>query len=103
MRRKPPVSAAGILCAVGMAGAQFSSRIPFNGQNLFLNGVNAAWNVFGVDVGRHPSWGVLHNIAFFYSMFARVKRAGGNSVRWWLHCDGRSTPEFDGLGMVTGL
>src|SRR3989338_9307375 len=92
-----------VLCAFGAVEAQFSNRISFNGQNLFLNGVNAAWNQFGVDVGRHPSWGVLHNIAFFDSMFARVRREGGNSVRWWVHCDGRASPEFDGAGLVTGL
>jgi hypothetical protein len=99
MRLLPAVA----LCVFGMVEAQFSSRISFNGQSLFLNGVNAAWNAFGVDVGRHPSWGVLHNIAFFDSMFARVRRDGGNAVRWWVHCDGRATPEFDGQGRVTGL
>jgi endo-1,4-beta-mannosidase len=69
----------------------------------FLNGINAPWKAFGTDVGKHPNWGVLHDIHFFDSLFTEVAKAGGNSVRWWVHCDGRSTPEFDNSGMVTGL
>ncbi len=77
--------------------------LPIAGKPLFANGINAAWNHFGTDVGRHASWGVLYDSAFFDDMFREVAKAGGNSVRWWLHCDGRSTPEFDSHGIVTGL
>ena len=69
----------------------------------FLNGTNIAWNSFGTDVGKHDSWGILHDITFFNKLFKDVADAGGNSVRWWLHCDGRSSPEFDNEGKVTGL
>lgn len=69
----------------------------------FLVGVNIAWNSFGADVGKHPSLGVLHDIRFFDSVFAEISNAGGNSVRWWVHCDGRSSPNFDSTGMVTGF
>lgn len=92
-----------LLLACVSAGAESGNRIVFNGKPVFLNGVNVPWNAFGTDVGSHPTWGVLYNPAFFDSLFSAVAKAGGNSVRWWVHCDGRSTPEFDDQGMVTGL
>ncbi len=85
------------------ASAQSGNRILFNQKPIFLNGVNAPWNAFGTDAGKHPTWGALYNPGFFDSLFAAVSKAGGNSVRWWVHCDGRSSPEFDNQGMVTGL
>lgn len=92
-----------VLLPAALLWAQSPNRILFRQQPVFLNGVNVPWNAFGTDVGRHPSWGVLYDANFFDSVFAAVAAAGGNSVRWWIHCDGRSTPEFDGQGMVTGL
>ena len=33
-----------------------------------------------------------------------VVKAGGNSIRWWIHVDGRTTPTFDNdTKMVTGI
>ncbi len=92
-----------LLLACFSASAQFSNRILFNQKPIFLNGVNVPWNAFGTDVGKHSTWGVLYSPTFFDSLFSAVAKAGGNSVRWWVHCDGRSTPEFDNQGMVTGL
>lgn len=92
-----------LLLACYSPSAQFSNRILFNQKPIFLNGVNVPWNAFGTDVGKHPTWGVLYSPGFFDSLFAAVAKAGGNSVRWWVHCDGRSSPEFDNQGMVTGL
>jgi cellulase (glycosyl hydrolase family 5) len=94
----------GMLLLAGVsASAQSGNRILFKDKPIFLNGVNVPWNAFGTDAGKHPTWGVLYNPDFFDSLFAAVAKAGGNSVRWWVHCDGRSTPEFDAQGMVTGL
>jgi hypothetical protein len=92
-----------LLLACVAASAQSGNRILFNQKPVFLNGVNVPWNAFGTDAGKHPTWGVLYDAKFFDSLFAAVAKAGGNSVRWWVHCDGRSSPEFDNQGMVTGL
>lgn len=79
------------------------NRLTIHNQEYFLNGVNVSWNAFGTDVGRHDQWGVLHDIDFFRGMFETLRESGANSARWWVHCDGRSNPEFDGNGMVTGV
>lgn len=68
-------------------------------QNLFLSGVNLAWNQFGGDVGFSSN----PDLTYFDAFFSDVKAAGGNSVRWWFHTDGSFTPEIEPSGYVTGL
>jgi hypothetical protein len=55
-----------------------------------------AWNNFGRDLTQYDS-------AVFGDMFRKVAEAGGNSVRWWVHCDGQATPSFDAQGKATGM
>lgn len=71
-------------------------RIIVRGKPMFLNGINMAWNNFGQDLTRYDS-------AVFGNMFRSIADAGGNSVRWWMHCDGQATPSFDAQGKVTGM
>ena len=78
------------------AGAASLDRINIRGKDLFMNGINMAWNDFGRDLTQYDS-------AVFGDMFRKVAEAGGNSVRWWVHCDGQATPTFDAQGMVTGM
>jgi hypothetical protein len=54
-------------------------------------------------MGTHYQWGALYDASFFKTFFAECRAAGVNCVREWIHCDGRSTPEFDDQGFVTGL
>ena len=68
-------------------------------QDLFLSGVNLAWDQFGGDVG----FGSNPDLTYFNNFFSDVKAAGGNSVRWWFHTDGSFTPEIQSSGYVTGL
>lgn len=74
-----------------------SSRVDFNDQKLFLNGANLAWFDFARDVGSGPV-----DTAAFSGMLDAIHNAGGNALRWWIHVDGRSSPAFDGSGIVSG-
>jgi hypothetical protein len=78
------------------AAAASPDRITIRGKDLFMNGVNMAWNNFGRDLTQYDS-------AVFGDMFRNLAEAGGNSVRWWVHCDGQATPSFDAQGKVTGM
>ena len=68
-------------------------------QDMFLSGTNLAWGQFGGDVG----YGANPNITYFNTMFAELKAAGGNSMRWWLHTDASFTPEIETNGSCPGL
>jgi hypothetical protein len=77
--------------------------IPYKGKNYYINGINVPWNSFGSDVGTHYEWGALYSPAFFVTFFKECKSQGVNCVRFWIHCDGRTSPEFSDNGSVTGL
>lgn len=72
-----------------------------NGQKRFLSGMNIAWlssNSFGNDVGDNKI-----DINSFTDKVKNVRKAGGNSLRWWLHTDASHSPKIDATGAVTGL
>ena len=72
-----------------------------DGKKLFLDGMNLAWlssNSFGNDVGD-----VNINIDLFTDKVKKIRKAGGNSLRWWLHTDASHSPKLDTTGAVTGL
>ena len=72
-----------------------------NGKKVFLAGMNLAWlssNSFGNDVGD-----VNINIDLFTDKVKKIRKAGGNSIRWWLHTDVSTNPKLDTTGAVTGL
>tara|TARA_R110002096_G_scaffold87831_6_gene201485 strand:- start:454 stop:3195 length:2742 start_codon:yes stop_codon:yes gene_type:complete len=76
--------------------SQVDNRIHYNNQDLWVNGGNIAWVNFGRDIG--PGNTPLND---FESMFTQVRENGGNTMRFWTHIDGRSTPSWDG-NEVTG-
>ena len=59
-----------------------------------LLGLNVAWHDFGGDVGW--KW----DAGWFKRCFARLRDAGGNAVRVWVHADGRRSPKFHGRRVV---
>ena len=69
----------------------------------YINGINIPWASFGTDVGEHDEWGSLFDSTWFRNAFAEMQKNGINAARLWLHADGRSSPEFDKSGFVTGL
>lgn len=77
--------------------------IEYQGREIFLNGMNIAWHYFGTDVGTHYQWGPLYDPNYFEDLFTEMEEIGINCVRYWIHTDGRSNPEFDDSGYVTGV
>jgi hypothetical protein len=63
---------------------------------LFL-GVNIPWHWFGYDIG-----GGAFDGKWFGAFFASIE-GKSNVVRFFLHADGRATPQFDASGFVVGL
>src|SRR6185369_18028320 len=72
---------------------QAQNRIQFNGQDLFLNGANLAWQSFADDIGPNPS---TPDTNHFASVFSQIRANGGNSLRLWLHTTGGTTPAWSG-------
>lgn len=73
-------------------------RIAIRGGSLpiFANGINLAWNEYSqdiLDLDEH----------FFAQALDDIAAAGGNALRWWLHTNGRFSPQFDASGNVTGI
>jgi hypothetical protein len=75
-----------------------NSRIYFNNQDLFLNGLNLAWRSFANDIG--PSAGTP-DLAHFEDVFSQLEANGANCMRLWLHTNGANTPAWSGY-TVTG-
>ena len=72
-----------------------------DGKKRFLQGMNIAWitnNTFGNDVGDAKI-----NINMFTSHIKKIRKVGGNAVRWWLHTDASHCPKIDASGAVTGI
>ena len=80
--------------------AEASGRVPMPyGQEIFVSGINVAWDKFGGDVGKYP----LDSV-WFAEMLQGVADSGGNAVRWWLFTDCSNDPQFDPVTrLVTGL
>jgi hypothetical protein len=91
----------GLLCFILFFLFSFSSRaegdslVNHNGQRLFLSGMNLAWMNFGNDLGGF-------NQTLFTQKIDDLVAAGGNSLRWWLHTNGRYSPQFTD-GVVSGI
>jgi hypothetical protein len=75
-----------------------NNRVPLrNGRELvFVSGVNLAWKDYSRDV-------VALDEAYFEQVLNNIESAGGNALRWWLHTNGRYSPDFGADGRVTGL
>jgi len=90
-----------LMAAVPMQTVQdsMSGNWPvINGKKLFVSGMNLAWIGFGSDVGDKAM-----DINAFTGKIKQIRKAGGNSVRWWLHTDAQNCPKIDTSGAVTGL
>lgn len=71
-------------------------RIPHGDQELFLSGMNLAWVNFARDLRNFDE-------PKFVEALDGVAAAKGNSIRWWLHTDGRVSPIYGDDGKVIGL
>ena len=86
-----------VLAWNAIAFSQPPDRVPYNSQQLFLNGANLAWMNFSNDIG--PG---LTDTATFGDILLQIHDHGGNAVRWWLHTNGTGTPQFNDTGLVIG-
>ena len=71
------------------------NRISYNNQQLFLSGANLAWDNFANDIGPGTT-----NYNSFADVMLQMHDNGGNALRWWLHTNGTSSPEFNGSNFV---
>jgi hypothetical protein len=89
----------GIVLLSGFSAHADNSRIHYNDQDLFLNGLNLAWRNFADDIGPNSS---TPDMAHFESVFSQMEANGANVMRLWLHTTGYSTPQFNSSGVVIG-
>lgn len=73
------------------------NRILYNNQQIFSSGANIAWVNFARDIGPGTT-----RLDLFEEMFEEVRDAGGNTMRFWLHTDGSSTPSYNAEGLTNG-
>lgn len=80
---------------VGHATNYGNDRISIRGgdNQIFVNGINLAWDDFSLDI-------VEFDEEYFTSVFEKLSAYGANGLRWWLHTNGRHSPQFDDQGMV---
>jgi mannan endo-1,4-beta-mannosidase len=75
------------------------SGILRGGEEIYSSGFNIAWFEFARDVGKGIDEARLRQAA------GDLVAAGGNTLRWWIHTDGSTTPEWrsiDGERRVVG-
>lgn len=84
-----------LICSCFVFQVQSQNLINHKGNDIFFQGINLAWMEFGNDLTQF-------NPTTFTRIIKDVAAAGGNSVRWWIHVDGRSTPTYTG-DTVTGI
>ncbi|XP_012938873.1 mannan endo-1,4-beta-mannosidase [Aplysia californica] len=70
-----------------------------NGQRVFLSGGNLPWMSYGYDFGD-GQW--QRNKDRIEPQFKKLHEAGGNSMRFWIHMQGETTPAFNDQGFVIG-
>jgi len=75
--------------------AQTNDRIEINSEPTFASGSNIAWINFASDIGPGET-----RLDLFEEMFKEINENGGNMMRIWLHTNGTSTPEFNGMDVV---
>ncbi|CAN5211289.1 hypothetical protein BH23BAC3_BH23BAC3_11070 [soil metagenome] len=79
----------------GIIYSQSHDRVPIGNEEKFASGGNIAWINFARDIGPGET-----RLDLFREMFEEVNQNGGNMMRIWLHTNGTSTPEFDGMDVV---
>ena len=87
-------------CALGLtltAAAQVPNRLSFDGQQVFVKGVNLPWYNYG-DFGNHYQWGNMYNSGEMEIRLSAIAAKSFNTVRIWVYADGRTSPEWSAGG-----
>ena len=69
----------------------------WNRSRCFLSGVNLAWIHYGNDFGNNQPHGLYCSLR---DALHNTSRAGGHTMRVWLHTEGDHTPQWDANGFV---
>ncbi len=72
-------------------------KLFFRGDSIYIHGINIPWRDFAKDFGEN------YNTAYFENVLNQCASNGVNTVRVWVHADGRSSPEFNANDQVVGL
>ncbi|TCO08434.1 putative secreted protein (Por secretion system target) [Natronoflexus pectinivorans] len=84
------------LSIISRAEVNHNNLLSHNDQSIFLSGMNLAWLNFANDLRDF-------NEELFIQRMDDLSEAGGNTVRWWLHTNGRNSPIINNDGFVTGI
>ena len=85
MRKTISILILSVLYTLSLSAQNF---INHRGQDIFVSGINVAWMKYGNDL-------TMFDEEEWTSICDNVRNAGGNTLRWWIHVDGRSTPTYD--------
>ncbi len=81
--------------------------VSWQGGRWYLSGANVAWFNYGADFGIVEEWGNFnaYNHTTMVNICQQLRADGANSIRWFVFCDGRGSPEFSSTngGVVTGF
>ena len=72
-----------------------NNRIPIGDQEIFISGMNLAWVNFAQDLTQF-------NESSFTQALDDIAQVGGNSMRWWLHVNGKYSPQWTGY-QISGI
>lgn len=86
-----------VTALIGKSHAQPNRVTLQHGQEIFVSGINVAWDRFGDDVGSQPV-----NEEWFTTLLDSLQGVGGNAIRWWLFTNAANAPEFGDDGLVCG-
>jgi hypothetical protein len=87
------------------SGLSAGSRIPWEGQNWYLHGVNMPWYNWQCDFGCGTNSGVTNSSvkSAIAAKFGQLQAAGVHTVRWWVFPGDPWQITRDGNGAPTGL
>ncbi|MGC8802742.1 MAG: hypothetical protein ACP5PS_03075 [Bacteroidales bacterium] len=75
------------LLTVLSSKGQTNDLLEVDGKPFFASGMNLAWISFANDVRYFDA-------TAFTQQCKALSAAGGNTLRWWLHTNGTSSPQF---------
>ena len=67
-------------------------RLSLDGREVFINGINLPWRHYGQDFGRARDGKYYYNRDYYHKVFSNLQEHGVNTIRIWLHCNGRHSP-----------
>ncbi len=76
-----------LICFFNVSILSAEDLLVVDGKPFFASGMNLAWMSFANDLSGFSA-------TTFTSQVKKLASSGGNTMRWWLHVNGTSTPTF---------